>query len=439
MLTDANTLKDLDILRSRDGGPSVFDLLDRTKTKGGKRALRSRFENPFREPEAIRQVQSALRFLLEHDIDFSVDPGLVAHVSDYLDSSWEVGSRRRGALLFMDSLWVTLRYREFVRYAREGAHATRTLIEEALELAEHVHALGPPPELARPISQLMELIENLRVQAVKVARKPWELLKTDGRLRSHHRADLRCFLDVLYELDALCAMAEATKERGLVIPEIVDSGGFVLEGEGISHLFLDNPVSNPVELTAGATLVFLTGPNMSGKTTYLKTVGVSTFLAHVGMGVPATSFRFSPLDALFTSLSPEENLREGLSYFMAEVQRVREVAQALSQGKRALVLFDEVFKGTNLKDALEASRFVILGFAKTGSSGFIVSSHLVELTSELQGIPSIRFAYFDGEIRDGKARYDYRLEPGVSEKRFGVHLLQQVGVPELLAGFTKAV
>jgi DNA mismatch repair ATPase MutS len=172
---------------------------------------------------------------------------------------------------------------------------------------------------------------------------------------------------------------------------------------------------------------------MAGKTTYLKAVSISVFLAHVGMGVPAKRLRLTPLDALFSTLAPEENIREGLSYFMAEVRRVREVAEAVAGGMRALVVFDEVFRGTNVKDAFDASQLVIRGFAKHPQCRSLFSSHLVELAEPLAQEPGIRFTCFEGRLRDGRAVYDFLLKEGVSDQRFGLHLLEQEGVPQLLS------
>ena len=141
----------------------------------------------------------------------------------------------------------------------------------------------------------------------------------------------------------------------------------------------------------------------------------------------------TPVEALFTSLNPSDNLKAGLSYFFAEIMRVKAAATLLAEGTRSLVLFDEVFKGTNVKDALEASAEVILGFARARNSGFMFSSHLAELVDELSTNPSIRFCYFDGELRQGSPRFSYMLKEGVSDKRFGLLLLREAKVPELLA------
>ena len=156
-------------------------------------------------------------------------------------------------------------------------------------------------------------------------------------------------------------------------------------------------------------------------------------LAQTGMNVPARRVRLSPVEAILTSLNPSDNLRAGVSYFYAEILRVKEAAELLANGRRCLILFDEVFKGTNVRDALEASAQVILGFARTRRSGSIFSSHLTELAEVLGENRAIRFCRFEGEVRDGRPIFDYRLDAGVSDQRFGLLLLREAQVPELMA------
>jgi DNA mismatch repair ATPase MutS len=213
----------------------------------------------------------------------------------------------------------------------------------------------------------------------------------------------------------------------------VEDSGPVLEGEGIWHPFLPKGTRNPVSLRAGQTLVFLTGPNMAGKTTYLKAVGICIYLAQCGLPVPAERFAFAPVDHFVTGLAPEDNLREGISYFLAEVRRVKDVVRAVAAGHRTIAIFDEVFRGTNVADALEASKTVLVGCSKAKRSTFIFSSHLVELAEELGGLPSVEFRYFDGELQGDELSFDYQLRSGVSKKRFGMELLRREGLPDLLA------
>lgn len=432
MLIDQETARDLEIFRTRNGEPGIFQILDMTKTQGGRRALRFRFENPMSDPEMIRRVQEGVEFLASEEIGFDLNQNLIRDVRAYLDSAWDVASRARGLRFILEVATGSIRHRDLFIHARRGVGCTQHMISELLPFLNNLQEIDPPPEVKRPVENLLALVDRLRLGRVRVSRFPWALAKADRYLRLERKADFQRFFELLSELDALISMASALKEKRLVIPDIVESPEFLLEGEGVFHLFLSNPVGNPVKIGEGKSLVFLTGPNMAGKTTYLKAVATSTYLAHLGMGVPAKRLRFTPLDGIYSSLRPEESLREGLSFFMAEVLRAKVIAEAVADGERALVLFDEVFRGTNVKDALDASLLVIRGFSKSRASGFLFSSHLVELAEDLKKEGPILFSCFDGEIRDQQARYDFRIRDGVSDQRLGIQLLEQEGVAEIL-------
>ncbi|MEZ4654987.1 MAG: hypothetical protein R3E12_15710 [Candidatus Eisenbacteria bacterium] len=178
--------------------------------------------------------------------------------------------------------------------------------------------------------------------------------------------------------------------------------------------------------------LFLTGPNMAGKTTFMKALGVTVYLAHIGMAVPAGRLEIGNLDALASSLNVEDNLVRGHSFYFSEVRRVKDVAEALQAGRRLLVLFDELFKGTNVKDAIDGSRLVIEGLLQWETGLFVLSSHLVELTEPLSRVDRITFSYFESTLRDGRPQFSYRLRPGVSHQRLGMLILENEGVPALL-------
>lgn len=432
MRVDATTVRDLELFRTRDGGAGLFAMVDAARTPGGSRALRTRFEAPLADGDEIREVQDSLRFLVSEGIRFDLDPGLIREVARYLDSSWDTASGVGTLRLYAEALEVVVRYRDLLRDVHEGVERTRSLLASVRPFVESVLGARPPRGIRRPAEEILILADRVPLGRLPVDGPPWTTLKADHFLRVQRRVALARILELLYELDALCAMAEVVVERGWTLPELVEGGDFTLVGKGLVHPFVERAVPNPVAVSGGETLVFLTGPNMAGKTTYLKAVGMAVYLAHLGMGVPAARFRVSVLDALYSSLAPEESLRAGLSFFMAEVRRVREVAEAVTRGERALAIFDEVFRGTNVKDALEASRLVMLGFARSRTSGFVFSSHLTELARELEDEESIRFACFDGTIEQGRAHYEFRLREGVSERRLGLQLLEEERVPELL-------
>lgn len=427
MQIDGTTLSDLEVFGAADGSGGLFQLIDRTATSRGRAALRRRLEAPSEDCETIRRTQDAVRFLQRHPRIFPLTDPALESVASYVRSNivlratWPLAAR-------VEQAWMAIRYRDLLRELELGVQNTVALFTYVAQASESIITHGPP-------LLLLEIAQGLHATADLVLRARSEttsLLDTDRVLRRRCRERIEQALDLLGELDALRAMADATESLGWTMPELVEADTFSLDAEGIFHPFLSQAVPNPARLSGGEPMVFLTGPNMAGKTTYLRAVALVVLLGQVGMGVPARRARFAPVEALFTSLNPADNLRAGLSYFLAEVMRVKAAASILAAGRRALVLFDEVFKGTNVQDALEASAEVMLGFAKARRSGVIFSSHLAELAAVLRSNPAIRFHCFDGDLVQDTPRYTYQLQDGVSDKRLGLVLLRQAGVPELI-------
>ena len=236
----------------------------------------------------------------------------------------------------------------------------------------------------------------------------------------------------IYELDVLVAMASAIEEYKLVFPEIIDSGKPEMKVEGLYHLFLKNPVGNSTEIRSGKNFLFLTGPNMSGKTTFLKSCGIAVFLAHLGMGVPAKSMRLTTFQSIFSSLNASDNLSMGYSYFYSEVVRIKTAAENLHKNDRSFMIFDELFKGTNVKDALDGSMLVIQGLVKWETGLFILSSHLLELESEIRKYPNVFFQHFDSDVVNGKPSFNFGLYDGISKERLGLLILKNEKIGELL-------
>lgn len=426
MRIDTTTLSDLEMFGS-ESGPGIFDLIDRTSTTRGRTALRTRIKNPASDASSIRATQEAVRFFHQHTQLRLLDGKSTEAVSRYAQSNIVVESRTDvGA--YLEKYWLSISHPDLIRELDLGITATRGLFTHVIQLCREIEGLDPPALLRTLVSRLNEIATTVLGICADGS-----LLKQDRALRGLVKPQIVEALEIAGELDAIQSMATATRELGFAFPDVVDAEAFMLEAEGVFHPFLSTAVRNPVRLDGGEPMVFLTGPNMAGKTTYLRTVGLIVLLGQAGMGVPADHARLSPVEALFTSLNPKDNLRAGLSYFFAEIMRVKEAATLLADGVRSLVIFDEVFKGTNVRDALEASAEVILGFANARQSGFIFSSHLTELVDVLRTNRAIRFYCFEGDIRNGVAEYAYQLRKGVSEKRLGLALLHQAQVPQLIA------
>jgi DNA mismatch repair ATPase MutS len=425
---DATTLADLEVFRSVDGGPGVFAMIDRTATTRGRAALRRRFAAPSADVRSLRDTQDAVRFFARHPRLLRLDDLSIRRVEEYLDCSIWVRSRTRIGL-GLEEGWMWLRYRDLPRELRAGIGATVQLFRRVRRVCDEMMTRDPPRLVRDTVLRLRDTAEAV----VGARRSGALLLTTDRRLRLALQKDITDSLDDLAELDSLNAMAAAGEKWGWVMPELIEAEGVIVEADGLVHPFVESAVANPVRLDREGPVVFLTGPNMAGKTTWMRAIGLAVILAQVGMGVPARRMRWAPADALCTSLmNPTDDVREGLSTFMSEVERVRTAADLLAPDRRALVLFDEVFKGTNVHDARDASALVIRGFARTRRGVAVFSSHLAELGEDLAGEGRIRFRRFAGRLEGREPHFDYEIRDGVSDQRFGMLLLQRAGVPELM-------
>jgi DNA mismatch repair ATPase MutS len=191
-------------------------------------------------------------------------------------------------------------------------------------------------------------------------------------------------------------------------------------------------VAYDVTLNQNHNFIFLTGANMAGKSTFIKAVGSAVFLAHIGLGVPAESMRLSLFDGLLSNINVVDNISKGESFFYNEVQRVKNTIIKVNDKRKWLILIDELFKGTNVQDAMKCSTVVVEGLIKIKRSLFILSTHLYEISESLKGYPNIDFKYFETEVADDKLIFNYNLKNGVSSDRLGYLILKREKVIELL-------
>ncbi len=438
---DAQTFRELEIFEAQPGGTSLFHMLNRTCTSGGRARLHQHFLKPPSDPNEIAETQRAVRFVLEHTVTFASLPNeeRLKEIDRYRRSSYVTSRHSNSVALRVESLWYKLRHDELFGALERGVTATLDFLHSTQELARGIQAMNPPPiitGIADKIAQatIGEPMPWSRADPQKRALSADKVLLYDRVIRDQLRSHIDCVIESLYELDRLRSLASATREWGFVFPRIHTSESPMLQIEGVYHPFVSGALRNHFNLAARKRILFLTGPNMAGKTTYMKACALCVYMAHLGMGVPAYAMEFSPFDALFSSINTVDNIRQGYSYFYSEIRRVKDAAQLLREGKQTFVVFDEIFKGTNVQDAFEASRAVIKGFAGLAPGVFVISSHLAELVQDLATLDSMQFQYFDAEIRDGQLAYDYRLKDGSSSQRLGMILLKQEGVLNLLEG-----
>jgi DNA mismatch repair ATPase MutS len=241
---------------------------------------------------------------------------------------------------------------------------------------------------------------------------------------------LKKIINTVYQIDAFHAVAKTKEDIGLVFPEIVESKK--IEIIGLYHLFVKNAVANDVCLNEESNVFFITGANMAGKSTFLKAFGVAVFLAHIGFPVPVVSMQTGVFNGLFSTINIADNLNKGYSHFYAEVLRVKNVAEEINRTKNIVVIFDELFRGTNVKDAYDASLAIISAFAKVKGSMFLVSTHIMEVADQLCKLKNIRFGYFHTNIEGKAFAYSYLLLDGVTEERLGMLIIENERIIETI-------
>ncbi len=260
-----------------------------------------------------------------------------------------------------------------------------------------------------------------------------DLANLSYRARREMKNMIYRLMNIYARLDAWHSLAKATVTNNWVFPELQSSSPIYFEATGLYHPLLQHPVTYDISFDNSRNFLLLTGANMSGKTTFMKSLGVGALLAHLGMGVPARSLRISFLYGVITNMQVEDDIVRGESYFFAEVQRMKQTAQKLVQSQPHLVLMDELFKGTNVHDAYECTRAVVEGLLQRPSHLMILSTHLYEVAQHFSDRKEILFAYFVTKMLDDNTYYfTYELKNGISNDRIGYRILQKEGVLDLL-------
>ncbi|HEX9049738.1 MAG TPA: DNA mismatch repair protein MutS [Anaeromyxobacter sp.] len=249
------------------------------------------------------------------------------------------------------------------------------------------------------------------------------------RWRRRSGRDVPRWLETVAELEALSSLAgHAYEHPGDPFPEILDPGrAAALRGEALRHPLLRGAVPNDVALGGdGPRVLLVSGSNMSGKSTYLRTVGVNVVLALAGGKVAAGRLALTPL-RLGATLRIQDSLQAGRSRFYAEITRLKELSDVAAGEVPLLFLLDEILHGTNSHDRRIGAEAVIRGLVARGAIG-LVTTHDLALT-ELAGPGGpLANAHFEDQVRDGEIAFDYRLRPGVVQHSNAIALMRAVGL-----------
>jgi DNA mismatch repair ATPase MutS len=209
----------------------------------------------------------------------------------------------------------------------------------------------------------------------------------------------------------------------------VDDGPAHLSARALRHPLLREAVPNDVELPGPGFLLLVTGSNMSGKSTLLRAMGVNTVLALAGAPVAAEHLSLGPVK-LATSMRVQDSLSAGVSFFHAEVLRLKAVLDAAAAAPAAtLVLLDEILLGTNSGERRIASREVLRLLLEARALGALTTHDLALARLETEHPGSIRPVHFQDHVEEGRMRFDYQLREGVVRTTNALRLMQQAGIP----------
>lgn len=436
LVIDEPTLKDLEVFETDGDAESLFKRCDFTRTEGGAKLLRMRMELPWCEPDRIRYTQESIAFICKHREVFKKLPAYIVQSVENYQREVLLGATKENVIEFaIQSFNIYFNHDRHYRSLVRGVQYTCSVVRGLREFIGQEELDSAAGEIVPVLDELRELLTQDWVNDVPEEQVsgswPWELFRLDQVFRQHSREVILRILQLVYELDAVISMADATLNFNFVLPEVLE-GDVRVEAEGLTHPFLNHAVANPLQLNQQQRVLFLTGPNMAGKTTYLRALATALYLGHLGMGVPAKSFSFVPVERLFSSISLNDDIHSGISYFRAEALRVRAVAEAIAEGRSVVAVMDEPFKGTNVKDAFDASLEILRRFATKEGCLFFFSSHLIELDEQLPGPEKIIRAHFAAQEQQGRLQFDYLLRDGVSDQRLGVRVLSEEGVFEFL-------
>jgi DNA mismatch repair ATPase MutS len=246
--------------------------------------------------------------------------------------------------------------------------------------------------------------------------------------RAEHGSAIGKWLDAVGEMEALCSLAAYAYEHPTdVFPEIVQ-GETHLEGVDMRHPLLpsEKSVANSVHLDTRQQILIISGSNMSGKSTLLRTVGVNAVLALAGAPVRAKGMRLSIL-AIGATIRVMDSLQQGTSRFYAEIQRLRDIME-LAKKMPTLFLLDEILHGTNSHDRAVGAEAVIRGLIGRGAIG-LVTTHDLALTRLADALtPRAANFHFQDHLENGRMVFDYRLRTGIVEKSNALELMRAVGL-----------
>ena len=474
--------KDLDLF----GPASLFELLCTARTRAGEDTLARWLRTPgspaeiLRRQEAVEELRNRVDLredlaLLGPDVRSTVDPEFITKWATAPLRLSSAAARMAAAILVawtgvMLIYWAVLGgnasflYYSLIAeavfgllYRRRVKEVLATVDEPARELAILGLALRRIEREAFSSARLRELQTNLAKEETRPSEEIASFMTLVDYLNQRQNQfffilslpllwatqfafaieawrgrcgpAIRAWLENLGEFEALCALAGYAYEHpNDPFPEIVE-GATLFEGEELRHPLISESafVPNSVFLSGDHQLLLVSGSNMSGKSTLLRTVGTNLVLAQAGAPVRAKRVTLCVL-AIAATLSIQDSLQGGTSRFYAEIQRLHETMELTARPLPVLFLLDEILHGTNSHDRAMGAEAIVRGLVARGAIG-LVTTHDLALARVAESLaPRASNVHFEDHLENGRMTFDYRLRPGVVQKSNALELMRAVGL-----------
>lgn len=363
---DKKSLHDLGILPNSAGEWPLRNLLDHTHSRAGARILENILANPLDDRNEILARQQLLRTLpsVTQHINWKALDDLTRSITTYLDSNFIVFPTSS-----FDATVFALQYRNLAKFVETNIATAAQFIEVGATLHAGLRALMADKRFREMLTAFDTVFDTtlraeLRTALDSSSNRRLNICRLDARFRVDLREPLLKLITAFHELDAFCSLAQSAATPRLTFADIPADHSAHFTFEGLHHPTTKNAQPNNIPLGETERVMFVTGPNMAGKSTLLRTIGIVIVFAHLGLPVPATNASVPITDRVVASLGNEDNILRAESLYLAEVRRVKSVAAAVARGERVVALLDEKFRGTNVKDASDATELLVRGLSR---------------------------------------------------------------------------
>ncbi|SIN65671.1 MutS-related protein [Chitinophaga niabensis] len=433
--TDKQTLDDLNIFNKYSGN-AIYNLFNKTQTRGGAEVLENMFLHPLSDRDKIIRRSEVIKYFQEKNVQFPFKTDAFDAIEYYLNNTDDrtkiVAEENTLQRKFRNYMGTDTQYELLYK----GIIAVIGLFKSMFSFLQEIDADNACAAYRKEVTEIRAVLQNKELSWIyeengtrKIAYA--KTAEYDQILRFTSRDLITKLLYHIYNLDVYIAVAKVGGSKGFTFAQALETADNTLYIEGMYHAQLTNPVPNTFEVNRNSNVIFLTGANMAGKSTFMKTLGVTLFLAHMGFPVPAKHMEFSVQKGMFTTINLADNLNMGYSHFYAEVLRLKKVAEYVSRNEQVIIIFDELFRGTNVKDAYDATVAVTEAFAAKRNCTFIISTHIIEAGEALkENCDNINFVYFPTVMNGNVPSYTYKLTAGITNDRHGMMIINNERIIE---------